>query len=373
MIKLSPSRANRWTKCTGSVPLELKYPSTPGPAATEGINAHRAAKDLIMGVDIDLHVFDPEMIVAVQIYVDTIKKYLNNTNIYYGVEEKLRYEHINVSISGIPDAYIFNPKLKKLSVFDFKTGFGVIDPVENWQLIIYTLLILRKLEGQGALGNYDSTGDLTCELVIVQPRAYHPDGPVRSWSMIYDQIQKYSRKLAEILIEIKAERYVSRVGPWCHYCRALHECKTAAMAAGTAMDVSGEAVTFELTPEQLSFELTHTKEAIRILTQRLKALEEYTVSQIQKGIMIPGWELSPGRGVLTWNKSISEIVKMADTIGVDIRKPEDIITPRQAEIKGLDQAIVKHYTYTREGKMKLRKEDPDAGKKVFGKRSENHG
>jgi hypothetical protein len=321
-----------------------------------------------MKIDTDLQTFDPEMKTAIQIYVETIQRHIDYEKVFYNFEEKLKAKvsFKNLHISGTPDAYVFNPDLKKLFVFDFKTGFGVIDPVENWQLIIYTLLILKKLDRLGMINDFNFIVDL----VIVQPRAYHPDGPIRSWSINYDQLMQYSKKLIEVCTEIDAGRYVSRVGSWCHYCRALHECKVAAVVAGKAMDASGEAMTFDLTPSQLSFELTHTEDALRILTQRFKALQEFVISQIQKGVTIPGWELSSGRGTLSWNKSVKEVINMANTIGINVKKPEAIVTPRQAETLGLDPAIVKHYTYTREGKLRLRKIDPDAGIKMFGKKGD---
>jgi hypothetical protein len=136
--------------------------------------------------------------------------------------------------------------------------------------------------------------------------------------------------------------------------------------SATAMDLSEEPLDFELSEEQLASELNHTEEAQRVLSHRMEALEEYAIRKIQAGAIIPGWDLAPGRGKLAWNRPVTEVASVMDLMGVDVRKPVELITPKQAENAGLDANVLQHYTTKKQGKIKLKRSDADLGRKVFG-------
>src|SRR5205085_9695018 len=87
---------------------------------------------------------------------------------------------------GTPDAWVYSPRSLTLDVFDFKFGHGFVSEFENWQLIGYAAGFLESL---GIDGHADQA--LRVNLHVVQPRAYHRAGPVRTWSVLASDLRPY--------------------------------------------------------------------------------------------------------------------------------------------------------------------------------------
>jgi len=91
------------------------------------------------------------------------------------VEEKVNLDHIYPGMSGTPDAYYFDIRTNTLTVWDLKYGFGIVDVFENKQLMIYASGIIKKL----------NLKNINVVLKIVQPRAFHSEGTIRSWEVYH--------------------------------------------------------------------------------------------------------------------------------------------------------------------------------------------
>ena len=70
------------------------------------------------------------------------------------------------------DFYLYDQAEKTLYVTDLKYGYEIVEPFENWQALAYAA-------GVAAL-----PGMVPDKVVItiVQPRAPHRRGPIRTWS-----------------------------------------------------------------------------------------------------------------------------------------------------------------------------------------------
>ena len=223
--KLSPSSSKRWMLCPGSVALieRLGNPDTASIYALEGTAAHYLgeqclankwdAEDLLGKV---IHVeewensyvdkdhwfhtgfkpatkkdtkgFDPiyrekfdvdhNMTDAVQVYVDFVREQMKFKQVKLMLEVKCSLTHLGVEglDGGTSDTVLIFIKDEHIVVVDYKHGAGVAVEV-TWtpQPMQYGLGALEKIRATGV-----DVSEFTVDLVIVQPRAYHPDGPVRT-------------------------------------------------------------------------------------------------------------------------------------------------------------------------------------------------
>jgi len=227
-MKHSPigaSSATRWMHCPGSVRMNKDKKSTSSRFASEGTAAHtlcemclRSGNDpffyintKIIADDIEF-IVDEEMVDAVQMYVDTI-----NADISEGtellVENGFKLEHLHPMLWGTNDACVFQ-EFGVLRVYDFKYGKGIaVDAKDNSQLKYY------------AIGALDSMCDcVAVELVIIQPRARHADGPIRRWMTTPDEIVHFGIELKEAALETENPDAALHHGDWCGFCPSLGSC-----------------------------------------------------------------------------------------------------------------------------------------------------
>lgn len=94
--KLSPSSADRWSKCTASIAMEEGLPDIISPYAEEGTRAHELLEKSIrtctppMKVEFDFGEYDEqEMRKNVQIAYDYIAKGIDNPNVIIFSEVKV--------------------------------------------------------------------------------------------------------------------------------------------------------------------------------------------------------------------------------------------------------------------------------------------
>jgi len=191
--KLSPSAADRWMTCPGSVVLSEGMPEKSSTFAEEGTCAHALGEACLLNAlptaafiglpfEYEDHgvkktvIIQQEMADAVQVYVDDVNATVDaNEGAVLHVEERV---HVSKEVHGTADATVWAPVLAELFVKDYKHGAGV--PVEidgNLQLKIYALAALLTFK-------YPAR---RVTATIVQPRCPHSDGPVRS--VTYDVVE----------------------------------------------------------------------------------------------------------------------------------------------------------------------------------------
>ena len=198
--RIGASSSERWMACPKSPAMSDGVTRKSSEYAMEGTAAHSVAEhflnmwvkdgdkpkaypSLFAKVTVEDKTFEvtDEMADAVQVYLDTI--YADAE--LFG-QEKILIEHrfalpkIHPDLYGTNDCCLYT-ETQSVIVYDYKHGAGkVVDAVENPQLMIYAL---------GALNEFpDAT---TVEMVIVQPRAKHPDGPVRRYTMGVDDLKAW--------------------------------------------------------------------------------------------------------------------------------------------------------------------------------------
>lgn len=363
--RLSPSAADRWVQCPGSVRLSEQFPElTENPAAAQGTAAHWAAYQMFkVGApkvgDLADNGFaiDQEMLDAALVYYNTIFAVLNKQG---GVgqavlEERVDMPRIHRECFGTPDAWaaVKGSADWTIYVFDFKYGHANVDAYENWQMILYAEGILEKLQ----LSQHERN-TAVFEFRIVQPRAYHPNGPVDKWVIKgCDLVAYWARAQREAHNALSGEEGFEQVGPQCRYCPARRACATLATNCHSIMDLAGEPLPWGLTGAALGLELAFTERAEALLKARADALREQAEVEVRAGKSVPGYGLEPGRGTTKWESAKDEVLILGDMLGIDLAKPRELVTPTQAKEKlrkaGIDESVIAAYSERIPGAMKL--------------------
>lgn len=264
--KLGASAAERWLNCPGSIRLSEGQPDKTSRFAAEGTAAHavgewalanrkdprgllgyyvdgdeRLFEDKQAAEDAnednpDAHIFevDDEMVAAVRVYYEYIIDLVEGLDDLgmdpaFFIEQGFDLSYILDGMFGTNDASVFVPG-RELVVADYKHGAGkVVEVEDNPQLLYYALGALIELcyTEQGGVMTWDEKLlPSTVKIVIVQPRARHPSGPVREWTTtpeyIIDEFAEELRKGAEATRKKNAK---FKAGEWCHFCSAKGICK----------------------------------------------------------------------------------------------------------------------------------------------------
>ena len=353
---LAPSSAARWYQCSGSVKLEVLYPQEETDKSREGTLAHAVCAALLQGSTAPAGATD-EMLEGADLYVDEIRKYVDN-GMPLLIESRIDCSYVDPNCWGTPDAWAVDRAAGTLYVWDYKFGRRHVEVFENWQLIAYAAGILE------VAGLSNGANIHTVRMAVVQPRSYHPDGPVRSWQVSVADLQGYFVKLSMRAKSAMRSDAPTSVGSECRDCSARHACPALQSSAYSAMERAGENVPFDMPPEALGRELTVMSAAAAVLNARISGLENEILGNIKRGVAVRGWATEQGTGREKWSRPIEEILALGEMMGIAVSKP-GAITPKQAVKAGLPAAVVAGYTETPKGEIKLVSDNGSFTRKIF--------
>lgn len=361
---LAPSSAYRWEPCPGSVPLEARYPETEeDEAAAEGTASHHAGAEELLGRSVTVGDKAPngvllteEMIEGASMWTTDVFSVCIATGTpldHLQVEQRVAMPRIHDAAFGTPDTWLYAPQAGTLYVWDYKFGYGVVEHVENWQLIAYVCGILDLL---GIDGRNDQ--ELWVDMRVVQPRAYHRDGRVRSWRVKASDLRGYFNKLHAAAHEAMSAHPHTLSGPHCLHCKAAAHCATNRRALWSALDFVGTSSPEELDAVSAAYELELMHRAAELIKSRLNAREADVAARLKRGEVVADWCLEPTYGRQTWKEGDeAQVIAVGDMCGVDLRKPEAAVTPSQAvklaAKKGVDASVIYEYAHTPRTGVKL--------------------
>lgn len=240
---------------------------------------------------------DEEMVDGVQMFVDFVRGKMDEIGkgVEVEVETRLDISHVHPDIFGTGDVIIYDPRRHWLHVPDFKYGKGVVVEVdENPQLFTY---------GSGVAQRYHNRQIKGMTLYIVQPRAYHPDGHIRSWDADLVTLMEFEDTLAKAATATEAEDAPRIPGHWCNFCPALPVCPEARDKATTAalaefMDED----TGELAPPEAmdGRQLADVLVRADFILTWVKSVQAYAHEQACNGNMPHGYKLVQKRAMRKW-------------------------------------------------------------------------
>lgn len=356
----SASASHRWMKCAGSIRLieqltaqgfNLNRKSV---YATEGTGAHelgarclRTGRDAASFVGQYMNTEDEpvlvtdEMAEAVQVYVDHVRAISSGqgTALYF-IEQLFDLAVFHPGLFGTSDCAVFHKPDLTLHVIDYKHGAGVpVEVIDNTQLRYYGLGALVFLQGLGLDGPLPERVVLT----IVQPRSFHPGGPVRSETISSGNLLMWAEELIDAVKATERPDAPLVPGEHCRFCPAIARCPklyedslaAAQMVFGDAQvatiaDVSAPTPVAQLSEEQLRRALI----ASTLLEPWLKELHAYATEYLQSGKAIPGWKLVQKQARRKWALDEFIVAPELQKLGLaldDLYEPPTLRSPAQVE------------------------------------------
>ncbi len=221
--------------------------------------------------------------------------------------------------------YISFSSLGTLNVIDFRYGYGIVEPEDNWTLLFHAIswIISNQTQPQRIV------------LSVFQPRPYHADGSLREWPLTYPEIMEKYRVLQETLGNLSN---TLNSGPQCTNCPANALCPAARKANMNCIDVSDTVFKDDLPNEAISQELKLIIEMEARTKARKDALSELAKFRIKSGQVIEDFTLEATQGNREWPVWANADLLKTMT-GQDLSKP-GLISPAQAEKKGVPKDAV---------------------------------
>lgn len=323
--KLSPSAAERWMTCPGSVVLSDGMPEKSSAFAEEGTKAHALAEMLLSNtpgmMDTPFGMLD-----YVMVYVEYIRGILKEyPDAVLHIEQRVK---VNDQVYGTADVVIWIPSQKLLIVVDLKYGAGVAVEVHgNLQLKIYALATLLTFK-------YPAT---KVTATIVQPRCPHTDGPIRSVSYDVVDLLDFHADLEDAVERVgwayvdegnghAIEPHLQPSEKGCRWCLAAPKCPALKQRAQTlAKQVFAPGLPYDAKA------LAETLDFLPILEGWIKNTREFAYAEAEKGEAIPSWKLVEKRATRKWRDD----GEVAQALSVAIDPAElyerKLITPAAAE------------------------------------------
>jgi hypothetical protein len=287
--------------------MEKDLPNSTSPYAAEGTAAHDLAERCLLNdtnpqdyagekikVDKDGGNYEFEvtadMIDAVKTYVDYCRS-LEATHSL--VEEKFDLPFLGPEEKGTSDYTGLAGPI--LHVVDYKHGKGVpVEVEENVQGLCY---------GLGAAERFKSHNWHTLRITIVQPRAFHDDGPIRTWDLDRDEIYDYLMNFAVSAKETENPEAELNVGDWCRFCKAKALCPEQLAHAERVMEMDFT----EPTSKPVPIDFLSREQITDLVLNRVKQIEQwcqsvkdFAQSEAEAGNPLPGTKLVATRAVRKW-------------------------------------------------------------------------
>lgn len=351
----SPSSAYRWMACPGSIALAEKCPKQKtNVLAAEGTAAHLLAEHALInmyhegeslrledriGEKIKVEDFEfevtPEMVDAVALYVSAVNELAPISDrpeacTHVKIEETFSLDWLHKDVSGTNDCCIYDEEKQEISVLDLKYGKGlIVAPKWNPQLMIYAL---------GALHTFTTKSNAypreikNINLYVVQPRAFHVDGMIRSWSITPKELLFWSAQvLKPAILETHNPNAKLYSGKHCRFCPAIAICPEQAQTALEAAKTDFDRPTLPHPETMTTQELEKVMEVSERISSWAKAVEAYVVHNMKSGsLTLPNYKLVQKKTIRKWKNEDYAAQELELVFGNCIFKKK-LTTPAQIE------------------------------------------
>lgn len=286
--RLSPSSMDRWSVCAASVRLSEGIPNTTSSYAEEGTRMHGICADVLNGKpwpaptniseDAEEHC---------RVYTDYVQNLVKATGGKLFVEQHISAEKIDKDVFGTADAIVYDEKNSRLHIIDFKYGAGIaVESEGNKQMRCYAL---------GALLTFSDFRVDEIEITIVQPRAPHTCGPIRSETLSALGLLRFAGELRELAERTRNPKALFATGDHCRFCPAAGIC-TALSAKATELALTK----FESKAPYVPEKLAEVLDRLPLLEDWIKSVREFAFNELNAGKVVPHWKLVPKRAQRKW-------------------------------------------------------------------------
>jgi len=365
------SSTARHLYCPGSLALSLSLPHTARverEAAAWGTCCHqigeaclRSARQYLNAHDFVgepqicgrfTFIVDDEMANCAQIYVDYCRDLIDR-GAQYWIEENLSLAKLNPPFDsgGTGDFIAYMAGEKLLEIVDLKGGKGVVvDAAGNAQTRSYALCAMLAHPGLGAE---------RIRTTIVQPRADHKDGVIRSETFHVIDLMEWAGELLKGM-QLSAEALDAfaaagdntvKLDAWrdqylkpghCQFCPAEGVCPALRNDAKSVIDkwFDENPDTGELTPNNSVLDtspetLAADLDMMDTLQNWMNARRAYAQQLVEGGGSIPGYQLVDKRGTRKWvsDNDADMAFEIGKAVNIDISRlySRKLLSPAQVE------------------------------------------
>lgn len=367
---IAPSSLARIVQCPGSVSAVAKLPPQPDTvSALEGEAAHWAACARVRGVALVAGAKAPNRVTIDADMIEGAEMYAEALEGFEGIAETtIEIDRINAQCWGTPDFWQYSPATKTLRVTDYKYGHTYVEVFENWQLVAYAVGLIDGLAKAGQALEFETK----VELMIVQPRCFHPDGPVRVWSTSATNLRAMAHQARAAAEDALGPNPKTKTGPECLHCPVRTQCETATRVGSALIEWTGKVELLPQNGHEIGLRLQFIQAAQQMLKALETGLEEQAMMLLRAGKQVPFYAIGYSVPRTTWSKSVAEVKALQSLLpplkgGASLVEESFAMTPKQAIKAGVPEKIIDKYSFTPSGSAKLISDDPVRYRKVFQK------
>jgi len=316
---------------------------------------------------------DEDFVEGVQTYVDFIRG-LEALGFIIVLETRVSpmihwqgLKDLGIELFGTADCIAYHPTLNKLIIVDLKFGKGIaVEVKDNSQFLYYgagaiSLPLINYMREQHGLPP-SNTLPTELETVVVQPRAFHQDGPIRRATYSTQHVIDWARgTLYQGVVTAQQDNgQTLNAGDHCRFCPALAHCPAydalvadaakqafanapidnAPVASTTGADVMAMPT---LEQQLAALPDTHISDAklselldkIALLKPYFAALEALAEDRLKSAGNRPSlnWKLVPTRTRRVWNDDEPSVIAALHNMGIapGLYTETRLLSPAQAE------------------------------------------
>lgn len=361
---VAPSFLATVVECPGSLALSRSQPNVETDDTREGDVAHKIAMRCAMGEPIRQYLgatldgvrVTAEMIKGAEMYAEALEGFQGNP------EQTIPIPRIHATkCFGTPDFWQYAAVTKTLRITDYKYGHLYVEVFENWQLMAYAAGIIDMLVSEGRAHEFE----IIVEFMIVQPRCYSADTPVRTWTTSAQNLRAYINQAHAAVEDALAPNPKTKAGTHCLFCPARAICKTAHKASTAILQYAGTVEAMSQNGHEVGLRLALINDALTMLKAVQTGLEETAHAMLRNGKTVPFFKVGHSQPREVWVKPVGDIAALGTLYGKKLVEHDFAVTPKQAVALGIPRAIIDKFSTTPPGKARLERDDLTETKKIF--------
>ena len=353
------SSCERWLNCPASVQLiaQSNIEDKSSTYANEGNAAHHLLAicldkneepwqyiDEEIQVNNDIFKVTSEMSNHVQTCLTFVNKLINE---HAALDGQMPIVHSEVVLQSYLDPEVISEldilieTFTKLIVIDFKYGQGIVVEPDSWQNKYYGYLAYENAKNAYPM-------EAPVDLYIVQPRIPHPNGRIRVFeTTVEEMVNTFQDKIIPGIVETRNPNAIFKVGSWCRFCAAKHNCNA----------IKNEALDFDIDiePEGMSSEeLGESIMRTDVILQYYKSLLAEGLKRAKQGEAIAYHKLVYKQANRRFRDMMKdggdEEIKLVDALvnnfgDEDIYAPKTLKSPAGIEKLPYGKPFVKRWAY----------------------------
>lgn len=360
MISLTATDLPRFIQCNGFTQMNgVENLETDNTVREEGNAAHWLVEQVFKGEFSSDELIDrkaPNGIFITGDMADYCQEYIDHIIGKGDIETNTSYKGQCWEIRGRADHVAVEGT--QLFVDDFKYGWRPVEVEKNWTLLSHAIGWLST--------NTDSVQVDEIIFRIFQPRPFHPNGTVRTWTLPKQELWDVYWKLLQVTLE--NPRNTLETGESCYKCKSRTNCPAAQICAMNAIDVSNQIFNSHLEGEKLTYVYEQLQKAQDVIKQNIDAYSDLITAKLKKGEKVPNYAVQTSLGSLQWRDNITPELMQIMTGRDDLSK-QTLITPTQAKSKGVPEEVIKGMSERKSRGVKLvRVNETENAQNLFGKK-----